>query len=1418
MALEFRILGPVEVRRAGRVLDLGTRKQLGVLVTLLLRANTIVAVDRLIDEVWGEAAPSGAPKAVQVYVSGLRKVLEPERAEGKAAEVLVTQHPGYLLRVPPDAYDATCFEALAAEGRRALADHEPPRASDLLREALALWRGPALSDVVYEPFAQREAARLEEERVVAIEDRVEADLACGDHSQLVGELDALVDAHPLRERLWGQLMLAMYRAGRQADALRAYQKVRGILADELGIEPGHPLQQLEHAVLSHAPELELAPAARSHERAAVAPPPRPKPPAARAERKTVTALAARFASEILAGQLDDKEFRLVVGDAMARMTEPLEEMGGTVMALPGGGDGIVAVFGVPSTHEDDPERAVRSALSVRDVLGSYGEEVAAAYGTAPIQARVAVNTGTLLVGASAARVPAAPLATAEAVDVAVALSAAVEAGRVIVSESTRRLIGPLFEWGDRHDMTPADGATPVVAYEVTSSRAFTGKVRGLEGAEIRLVGRNAELEQAGRVVGEVMAGRGRVLFITGDAGIGKSRLLAEVRRRFVETASPGGPSCWLEGHCISYGEALPYWPFKDLLLGWLGAAPGQPELRIRVALRQQLGELFRGGENEVHSFLAGLMGYGRDARSGRLAYISPEAMQLGTFESVRALCLRLAERGPLAVAVDDLHWADASSVQLLERLLPLSEEAPILFVLAARPEGDHASWRLSEFARRELAYRTSELPLDALSRPEDAEMLATLIGADTLPPNLARQVLEAAEGNPFFLEELVRSLVDSGALVHHSGGWRFEGTGSVQVPETVEKVILARVDRLPPECHAVLTAASVLSRQFSVAVLSQIVDEPDQLPAALAQLQHLDLIRDAQRWPVTEYRFKHVLIQDAVYRSLPPEPRGQLHRRAAAAIEATISEGDAAQHGMLARHYQEAGELELAFEHCRRAAEFAFAAHALDEALEHCRLALEVAESLGLSPSDLVWRELVLHRGTIHLERAEFDLAATDFTDVLHAARGAGDVRTELEAIVRLPHVYPGRGGSVDNPLPLLEHGLKLATRLGDRRLQTEMLRMLSIHNSHQLRFDLGVDYARQALAMARQIEDDRTLADAIDAVKMNAAHLGDFDTFGAVVGELEEILSRFDDLWLLQFAVVESAFEPLARARWDEAVARVEQALGVNRRIGDRGQAPYHVAVLGWINRSRGDYGQALALGRSAAGLAQSSGHQWWKAWTAGLLGWTLMEVRDPTEAAICLQQGVRAGEQASASELYLLRCACHLASAWCVLGDRRALDATVAAAQQLATVKTPPSTALLHAGDCYLAMARAWLSLGEPARAASAVATIMGAAERYRWWEWVARGSLLAGRSRLALGDRDEALPLLHRAHEVATSAGLLGTEWEACAALAEWSRATGEMADANRWAAAGRTVVERLAETIEDDTASARFVAAAEVELGY
>jgi DNA-binding SARP family transcriptional activator len=252
--MEFRILGPLEVADRDRQVVLGGAKQRALLAALLLRANEVVSVDRLIDELWGESPPETAAKVVQVYVSQLRKALA---EEGR----LLTRPPGYLLRAEREELDTHRFESLFDEGRRALAADDVRLAAATLRDALSLWRGPPLADFAFEPFAQTEIARLEERRVAALVERIEADLELGLHDDLVAELESLVREHRLNERLRGQLMLALYRSGRQAEALQVYHDGRRELVEELGLDPGPALQRLEQAILTQDPKLDPAPSA-----------------------------------------------------------------------------------------------------------------------------------------------------------------------------------------------------------------------------------------------------------------------------------------------------------------------------------------------------------------------------------------------------------------------------------------------------------------------------------------------------------------------------------------------------------------------------------------------------------------------------------------------------------------------------------------------------------------------------------------------------------------------------------------------------------------------------------------------------------------------------------------------------------------------------------------------------------------------------------------------------------------------------------------------------------------------------------------------------------------------------------------------------------------------------------------------------
>jgi len=407
-------------------------------------------------------------------------------------------------------------------------------------------------------------------------------------------------------------------------------------------------------------------------------------PAMREERKAVTALDADVVGSTALGErLDAEEVRLVVGEAIARMVAAVEALGGTVKDL--AGDGILALFGAPVAHEDDAERAVRAGLRIADEMAAYGSEVEAGWGVAGFAVRVGVNTGSVVLGPVGGGSRVEYGAVGDTINTVARLQHAAVPGTVLVGEPTYHLVEQLFDWGEPRELDLKGKQDAVVAYQATGVRAVPGRARGVLGVETPFVGRDEQLAVAREAADSVLGGTGGILFITGEAGIGKSRLSGEMRALFEAAESPRGAPLWLEGRCVSYGESLPYWPYRDVLREWLGVSLQEPELRMRVSLRREVERLFGDRVLEVYPYLGAMLGLTLEAdAASRMAELSPEAVQYRTFEVVGELITRLADERPVVLAIDDLHWADATSLQLTEQLLGITDTAAVLMVIKHR--------------------------------------------------------------------------------------------------------------------------------------------------------------------------------------------------------------------------------------------------------------------------------------------------------------------------------------------------------------------------------------------------------------------------------------------------------------------------------------------------------------------------------------------------------------------------------------------------------------------------------------------------------------------------------------------------------------------------------------------------------------
>ncbi|MGC2241122.1 MAG: ABC transporter substrate-binding protein, partial [Acidimicrobiia bacterium] len=447
---------------------------------------------------------------------------------------------------------------------------------------------------------------------------------------------------------------------------------------------------------------------------------------------------------------------------------------------------------------------------------------------------------------------------------------------------------------------------------------------------------------AGRMLESLERGIGGVLLLNGDAGVGKTRMITELRR------SPSGIEVtWLLGHCDPYGEATPYWPFRDLIRSWIGLGIDEKDRPSRRKLRNHLEEVTGGPDESRYAYLANLLGLSTDPEQTVRLSLAPEAIQFRTFEVVAELLMAIAKESPTAVVIEDVHWADPTSVQLLENLVALTEGHRILIVLSSRPHPDHVSNRIAETARYRVPHLTSEITLDALGESDQKTLLSSLLGAADLPAETTSRILGLAEGNPFYLEELIGSLIDEAALTPSGSGWVFDREAVLTVPETVEKVVQSRIDRLDPSTHKMLTSASVLGRSFGLPLLQGIADQEGGVLPAVQDLLRSDLLIEARRWPQAEYLFKHALTREAAYRTLTDERRQALHRRAADWLERQFEGSDEEVVELLARHWMAAGVDDRAAPALLRAGDLARGRHALEEAIEHYRQLLPILERSG---------------------------------------------------------------------------------------------------------------------------------------------------------------------------------------------------------------------------------------------------------------------------------------------------------------------------------------------------------------------------------------------------------------------------------------------------------------------------------------
>jgi len=546
-----------------------------------------------------------------------------------------------------------------------------------------------------------------------------------------------------------------------------------------------------------------------------------RPTVGASERRPLTVLFADIVgSTAIAERMDPEDWTAIVSQAFARMAATVTRYDGTVARLMG--DGMLAFFGAPVAHEDDPVRAVRCGLDMARSVDELSAELNAKEAI-DLKVRVGINTGPVVVGVVGTESASEYTAMGDAVNVAARMQALARPGTVLVSGATHRFITALVESVDVGALDLKGKTNAVQAYEVTGLKeGATG--RGLVGIHAPMIGRDAQLARLRQLFAVARAGQGRVAAILGEPGIGKSRLLAEFR---ADVEKGDESARWIEGRCLSYGQTLPYHLVLDVVRSIIGVSASASEPEVREALERVMRAFHGESWAEPYAYLGHLLSIKLEPEmQARITAVDFEAIKRYVSSLVQTLRV-ISRTGPLVLVFEDLHWADAASVDALLALAPLTADLPVLSIMSSRSDRDAVGWRLVSGMRDLFGDALTELRLDPLSGDDARSLVANLLEIESLPEKTRDLILAKAEGNPFFVEEVIRMLIDRGAIQRQGDRWIATASAAgVEIPDTLQGLLLERIDRLPQESRRTLRVASVIGRQFGVTILERLLEAP----------------------------------------------------------------------------------------------------------------------------------------------------------------------------------------------------------------------------------------------------------------------------------------------------------------------------------------------------------------------------------------------------------------------------------------------------------------------------------------------------------------------------------------------------------------------------------------------------------------
>ncbi len=928
----------------------------------------------------------------------------------------------------------------------------------------------------------------------------------------------------------------------------------------------------------------------------------PRNPRIAPDRRQVTVMFANYLGiSDLVDALGEKNPQVVtqhLNNYFVKMTDIVEEYEGTVARMDqyAVGDRFIVFFGAPRAHEDDPVRAVYTALEMQQAMKEHFAALQTSEGIFRFRQRIGINTGVLFAGnAGAPDLRQEYTLMGDDINMAARLMSKSNWQEIFISDRTQERIAAYCETADKGEMQVKGKSIPVHVYQVLRRRAEIGQARGIAGASTSLIGRDEALQKLLAAGQNLLAGRGGLISVIGDSGLGKSRLLSEVRARL--SAGEERPNLrWIHVQGLSFSEQVGYWLAAQMVRGSLDLDPAESDDKALLFSLWESGEKLLGKEKarQAMPFLIHMVGLELEGEWGqRVKSLDARVRQKQTLWAAREYFTALADQCPVLVVIDDLHFADEASLALFQDLLQCVVQAPLLLCFLYRPLRDKGCWRIHDFIENNFPRRHSELYIPPLPRPQSEELLGQLLPGALLSEAVRDEIHSKCAGNPFYIEEVVRSLIAGGAVVKLADDtWQVtEKMASITVPATLQGAIIARMDRLSEDVRQALQLAAVIGRRFQVEILNKLAAQSAELADWLAQLERSDLILPEQARP-DAYIFPDALVQEVAYDNLLVQRRQEVHQRVGETLEAIfaaqaeqkgvpVEEIQAQECELLAYHFRLSNHREKAVRYLELAGKRAQGGFANATAVQH------YSELLGLlDQDDSAWEkrfDILARRQRIHGLTGKQDARLADLNIMLESAQAHGDTFRAGDALNELADLYQSMG-RYDEAKATASEALAIKVGLNDIDGQADALNTLGILEYFRGNYTESQPLLEQAVALRKQITDGE--GEAWSTMYLGMIHVmqGDFSAAARLHAHALELAEARQDMFQTGIHVTNLARVLLGLGDYPQAIEKLQHGLEMKTRIGDRMGQGFNLYLIGlaliyegrldeaesWLNRSK--------------------------------------------------------------------------------------------------------------------------------------------------------------------------------------------------------------------------------------------------------